>query len=139
MLTITRNLVLLINQLHPSLCFLPLLISVDVYFELKGKRYDNNSEISILTIGEGDDALLCKTDKQDCCGTKPNRFGEFYFPHGVRVLINKAGQDFYRDRGEQLIRLNRRPRVGSSFPTGRYFCEIPDADNVIQKIFINIT
>ena len=107
-----------------------------MYFELKGKRFDNNSMVSILAIGEGDNALLCKTNKQDCCGTLQNRFGEFYYPNGVRVPIRIAGQDFYRNRGDQLIRLNR--RGGASSPTGKYFCEIPDADGVTQKIFINI-
>ena len=50
---------------------------IGVYFELKGERYVNNSMVNILAIGEGDNALLCKTNKQDCCGTVPNRFGEF--------------------------------------------------------------
>ena len=109
---------------------------VDVYFELKGERYENNSVVSILAIGEGDNALLCKTNKQDCCGTVPDRFGEFYYPHRVRVPINSARQGFYRDRGDQLIRLNR--RADTSSPTGRFYCEIPDADGVNQKIFINI-
>ena len=108
-----------------------------VYFELNKERYENNSMVSILNIGEGDDALLCKTDKQDCCGTQPNRFGEFYYPNGIRIPVNSAGKDFYRDRGEQLIRLNR--REGTSSPTGRYRCEIPDANGGNQKIFINIT
>jgi hypothetical protein len=108
-----------------------------VYFELKGERYDNNSEVSILSIGEGDNALLCKTDKQDCCGALPNRFGEFYYPQGVRVPINSVGEGFYRNRGEQLIRLNRREDTSS--PTGRYYCELLDANGENQKIFINIT
>ena len=117
-------------------CYLPFATNVDVYFELKGERYENNSMVSILAIGEGDEALLCKTNKQDCCGTVPNRFGEFYYPHRVHVPINSARQGFYRDRGDQLIRLNR--RMDTSSPTGRYCCEIPDADGVTQKIFINI-
>ena len=107
-----------------------------MYFELKGKRYENNSAINILAIGEGDNALLCKTNKLDCCGTRPNRFGEFFYPNGVQVAIRIAGQDFYRNRGDQLIRLNR--RGGANPPTGKYFCVIPDADGVTQKIFVNI-
>ena len=107
-----------------------------MYFELKGVRYDNNSAVNIYAIGEGDNALLCKTNKQDCCGTLPNRFGEFYYPNGVRVSIRIAGQVFYRNRGDQHIRLNRRD--GASSPTGKYFCEIPDTNGVTQKIFINI-
>ena len=109
---------------------------IGVYFELKGKRYENNSAINILAIGEGDNSLLCKTNKQDCCGTVPNRFGQFFYPNGVKVPIRSAGEGFYRNRGNQLIRLNR--RSGTSSPTGKYFCEIPDASGMDQEIFINI-
>ena len=52
-----------------------LLCNVGVYFELNGERYDNNSMVNILAIGIGNSALLCKTNKQDCCGTVPNRLG----------------------------------------------------------------
>ena len=93
--------------------------------------------VNILAIGEGDNALLCKTNKRDCCGTVPNRFGEFFYPNGARVPINNAGEGFYRNRGNQLIRLNRRDGISS--PTGRYCCEIPDADGMTNKVFINIS
>ena len=108
-----------------------------VYFELKGKMYTNNSVIDISNIGEEENALVCKTDKEDCCGTLPNRFGEFYYPNGDRVLIRASGQGFYRNRGEQLIRLNRRP--GIMFPTGVYSCEVPDSDGTNRKIFATLT
>ena len=110
--------------------------TVGVYFELKGKVYANNSFVNIVDIGEDDEALLCKTDKAECCGTRPNRFGEFYYPHGAKVPIQKAGQGFYRNRDEQQIRLNR--RRGVMTPTGVYCCEIPDSSGVMQKVFINI-
>ena len=107
-----------------------------MYFELKGKVYNNNSFVSITDIGEDDKALLCKTDKVECCGTRPNRFGEFYYPDGSRVPIKRENDRFYRNRDEQQIRLNR--RVGSVSPTGLYRCEIPDSNNVMLKVFINI-
>ena len=116
---------------------MPLSIIIGVYFELKGERFDNNSVVNILAVGEGSSALLCKTNKQDCCGTVPNRFGEFYYPHGARVSIYITGDGFYRNRGNQMIRLNRRDGISS--PTGRYSCEIPDASGVTQKLFINIS
>ena len=113
--------------------------SIDVYFELNGKVYLNNSEVSMFEIGEGEQALLCKTDKKDCCGTVPNRFGEFYYPNGVQVPIAGFGDSFYRNRGEQLIRLNQRAGVAlSETSTGIYRCEIPDASGVVKKVFINL-
>ncbi len=107
-----------------------------MYFELNGEVYKNNSFVRISDIGEDDEALLCKTDKVECCGTIPNRFGEFYFPDGVRVPIKRDGQQFYRNRGEQQIRLNRRRGIMS--PTGVYRCEIPDSNNVLQKVFVTV-
>ena len=107
-----------------------------VYFELNGKMFTNNSVISIDTIGQDDEALLCKTDKEECCIKKSDRVGEFYYPNGVQVPINKARQGFYRNRGSQLIRLNRRPGIMS--PTGSYRCEIPDKNGATQNIFVNL-
>ena len=93
---------------------------------------------SFLEIGEGDSALVCKTNKVECCGTRPNRYGEFYYPNGERVPVVglAGGTELYRNRGNQLIRLNRRRGVVSS--RGKYRCEIPDDGDVMQKIFITL-
>ena len=107
-----------------------------MYFQLNNKTYTNNSVIKVNAIGEGEEALLCKTDKVECCSTTPNRFGQFYYPNGVKVPIRKAAHGFYRNRGNQLVRLNRRRGVIS--PTGMYCCEIPDSSNVMQKVFITL-
>ena len=88
-------------------------------------------------IGEGDKALYCKTDKEECCGMIPNRFGEFYYPHGVQVPVARQQHSFYHNRGDQIIRLNRREGVTS--PTGTYWCEIPNAENKMIKIYITLT
>ena len=72
-----------------------------VYFIHEGRTYANNSNLSLASIGEDQNALICKTDKEDCCGTPPNRVGEFYYHSGVRVPIRKLGQAFYRTRGHQ--------------------------------------
>ena len=72
----------------------------------------------------------------NCCGTLPNRFGQFYYPNGVQVPVSNAGQGFYRNRGNQVIRLNR--REGATSPTGKYRCEIPDASGEMQNIYITL-
>lgn len=106
-------------------------------FSIGNRTYPNNSVVSILDIGENNDALFCKTDNSLCCSVVPYRRGEFYYPSGERVLTLGSGDDIYRNRGNQEIRLNRREGVTS--PTGRYRCELPDASGMIQSIFINIT
>jgi hypothetical protein len=104
-----------------------------LHFELGGTTYLNNSVVLVSNIGEEDDALLCTTDNQECC---TNRQGEFHYPDGSQVPTFSAGQDFYRNRGSQFIRLNR--RNGALSPTGRYRCDIPDASGNTQSIFISV-
>ena len=111
-----------------------LVFAIGVYFELNGVVYMNNSAASLLEVGEGENALFCKTSREECCGTPPNRFGEFYYPNGTKVPIAKLQQGFYCNRGQQVIRLNRREGVTS--PAGRYQCEIPDASGMTQNIYI---
>lgn len=114
----------------------PFVTTPGVYFEINGKVYLNNSALPLSDVGEHENALNCKTNKEDCCGTPPNRFGEFYYPNGVQVPIARQQQGFYRNRGEQIVRLNRRQGVSS--PTGTYRCEIPDTDGVNVKIYIKL-
>ena len=42
---------------------------IGVYFELNGVVHTNNSAASLLEVGEGENALLCKTNREGCCGT----------------------------------------------------------------------
>ena len=111
---------------------------LSVKLMLRNQAYLNNSIVAFNDIGEGDNALLCGTDKPDCC--KPPKGplqGEFYYPNNTLVRNNASGDSLYRNRGPQVIRLNRRNDVLS--PTGRYRCEIPDSSGMNRNIFISIT
>ena len=93
--------------------------------------------MDVDAIGEGDDAaLLCHTDKPDCCG-KPNKAGEWYFPNGTLVGVKTFTREFYRNRGMQVVRLNH--RQGRSFTErGLFRCEIPDSSNMTQTVYVHI-
>ena len=87
-------------------------------------------------IGEGDNALLCTTDKVDCCNDFLSRAGEFYFPDGSRVPVQGAASSgYYRNRGIQLIRLNRQ---SNGVHTGQFRCEIPSSIDANSVLYINI-
>ena len=90
-------------------------------------------------IGEGDDALLCITNYTACCRppyTSVNgpALGNWYFPNGTRVPSADMQWDFHRTRGQMVVRMHRR-RGGVE---GIYCCEIPDAMNVTQTIYIGV-
>ena len=89
--------------------------------------------MTLEDIGEGDDALLCKTNLTACCGS-PNRIGKWIFPNGTEVPSSGDQWDFHRTRGQMVVRLNRR-RGGED---GIYHCEIPDSMNVNQTIYIGV-
>ena len=112
------------------------IIITDIYFMLNGTVYLNNSAIPLLGVEEGDHALQCRTSRDECCKTLPNRFGDFYYPNGTKVFNERPGYGFYRNRGQKVIHLNRREGVIS--PAGKYRCAIPDADGEMKSIFISL-
>ena len=99
---------------------------------LRGTTYQNNSIVILEDIGEGDDALLCKTNQTACC--RNPAIGNWFFPNGTRVSSSSNQWDFHRDRGQMVVRMHRR-RGGVE---GIYRCEIPDAVNVTQSLYIGV-
>ena len=89
-------------------------------------------------IGANETALLCYTNKTDCCGEFPNRAGHWYYPNGTRVEFKGFGFEFYRDRGKQVVRLHRQYWKGSLTKGGLFRCEVPDASNINQIVYANI-
>ena len=101
---------------------------------LNGSSIANNSFINVDDIGEGDNALLRCTNKIDCCGEPmANRAGEWYYPNGASVgIMGGSTDEFYRNRGPQVVRLHH--RQGTPIERGLFRCEVPDASNTIQPI-----
>ena len=105
-----------------------------VRFSLNGTVYQNNSLVTLEDIGEwsDDDALLCLTDQT--AGEMGPPIGNWFFPNGTRVAALYIQWGFYRTGGHMVVSLHRR-RGGED---GIYHCEIPDAMNVIQTIYIGL-
>ena len=90
-------------------------------------------------MGEDDTALLCATNFTACCRapyTGENGFGlgSWFFPNGTEVPSSGLQWDFYRGRGQMVVRMHRR-RGGVA---GIFRCEIPDSTNVTQTIYIGL-
>ena len=91
--------------------------------------------MTLEDIGERDDALLCLSNLADCHSDAMGLvLGNWFFLNGTRVPSNGASFDFYSDRIEMVVRLNR--RLGGE--EGIYHCEIPDLANVTQTIYIGV-
>lgn len=65
------------------------------------------------------------------------RGGEFYFPDDnlVPIMLALSSQGYYRNRGSQMIRLNR---WANGTTTGLFRCEIPAASGTTVSLFVSI-
>ena len=111
----------------------------DVWFSFNGTTYQNNSIVRLEDIGEGDNVLLCRTNQTACCrppytSEMGSVSGNWFFPNGTRVPSVNTKWGFYRTRGQMVVRMYRR-RGGVE---GIYRCEIADALNVTQTIYIGV-
>ena len=112
----------------------------DVWFSLNGTVYQNNSNVTLEEIGEDGAALLCMTNQTACCrppytdAIGQKTIGNWYFPNRTRVPSSGQQWDFHRTRGQMVVLLHRR-RGGVE---GVYSCEIVDAMNVTQTIYIGV-
>ena len=111
----------------------------DIKFSLNGTTYQNNSLVALEDIGVEGDALLCMTDLTPCCrppytGTNGAAIGNWFYPNGSRVNNLNVQWDFYRDRKQMVVRMNRR-RGGVN---GIYRCEIPDLTNITRTVYIGV-
>ena len=91
--------------------------------------------MTLEDIGDNDTPLLCMTNLTACC--KPDTgtaLGNWFFPTGTRVPSSDTMWDFYRGRGKMVVQLHRR----GGGEDGIYRCEIPDAMNVTQTIYIGV-
>ena len=105
----------------------------DVWFSLRNTTYQNNSNVTLEDIGENDTALLCMTNFTACCEHNTG-LGKWYFPNGSEVCHAGHQWDFYSDRSKMVVRLHRR----GGRDEGIYRCEIPDAMNITQTMYIGV-
>lgn len=103
-------------------------------------------------IGEGGvggasdvEGLLCLTSKQDCCsaaivgGDTP--LGQWFFPNESVVHSKASNIDagrehyFFRNRFQSVVRLLQ---VGRPPERGLFRCEVPNAYDVNQTLYVTI-
>ena len=108
---------------------------------LKGAAIADNGYVDVDKIGQHDDALICRTNKTNCCRYSPNRAGHWYFPNGTRINDNTTNKNagytdyFYRNRGNRVVRLNS---FNNPLERGKFGCKVPDDTTKIQTVYVNI-
>ena len=95
----------------------------------------NNSIVTNRDIGTGAAALVCTTTYTPCCASG-NPETEWYFPNGSQVP-NNPNLPYQRTRGQNPGRVIL-SRNSEGTTTGIFRCDIPDANNVLQSLYVGI-
>ena len=99
--------------------------------------YSNNSVVTITDIGEGDMSLYCITLRNECCRSSDGgERGDWFLPGRDGAVEDTSSTDFIRRREPRAAVLDRRNNAVA--PIGLYRCEVPDADNTTQSLYIGL-
>ena len=134
-------------------------MSVDVSLQLRGQTIPNNSLVNFVdlayqapnsagftedpTNANGRQTLMCITNLVACCNS--SALGDWYYPDGGTVMYNAGGATFRRNRGQHEV-INDQQFYGSvrlwrrytPLERGLFSCELPDTENVVQTLYVNI-
>ena len=113
-----------------------------VYLSQNGTIIPNNSNLTITLIGQSDaEALLCLTDLYQFSNSRDSddfeKVGNWYFSTNNSVVGNSIQSDVYTSRGQGVVRLHRKQHV--TVLTGRFCCEILNANRTKQNICVQVT
>ena len=87
-------------------------------------------------IGEGETALLCSTDREDCCTDEPSIAGKWFLPNGTKVSSTTDTQSLHITFGNQTVGLN--VTNSPELPIGIYHCEMMDRENITHYLYAGI-
>ena len=111
----------------------------DFGFLLNGQLYPNNSVVTLTDIGDifNGPALFCLTPSTECCSATetPNEATatrEWYLPDGT---VLPAITSFSREQVSSAVSLYRN---GAASPTGVFRCDVPDASETSQSIYVGL-
>ena len=117
-------------------CALYIIVThTDVYLSLNDDIIPNHGYVEISRIGSSDDsALLCHTNNPPPTPSGTSG-GEWYAPNGNRVGGTPAVPGFARTRGPMVVRLGE---ISGKPLEGIYRCEIEDADETLQTVYVGL-
>ena len=121
---------------------------IGVYLSLNNVIIPNDGYVLVSDIGIDFRAIICNTNKSDCCraGDTPDGvvLGHWYYPDGSEIQsfttqegANPTRDYFFRDRYIRIVRLNRHG-VPPERNRGRFRCEVPDANGINVTQYVNI-
>ena len=109
---------------------------IGVKLEHGPNQENNNTLITVGSIGEGEETLFCSTDREDCCAADEFSIaGNWFLPNGSKVLLTTNTPSLHITLGNQTVGLNI---MSPEVPTGIYHCEMMDINDVTHYLYVGI-
>ena len=100
-----------------------------------GPNQERNNTLITVNGAQGDEqALLCSTDRKNCCNDELNLPGSWFLPNGSEISSNTNTQSLHITLGNQTMGLNISPEL----PSGIYHCEMMDREDVTHHLYAGI-
>ena len=118
-----------------------------VYVSINKTAIANDGYVNSYDMIQNGFPLICHTNKMNCC--RDDQLGDWYYPNGITVdsyTVNagkRIPEFFARSRSQSRVNLaaigthGLRTFLGPS-ERGRFYCKVPDANDVNQTIYGNI-
>ena len=98
----------------------------------------------VPTNANGLQTLMCVTELVTCCESEG--LGDWYYPDGTKVGFDTGSSVTFQSNraqneeviGQQLNGSVRLWRRWTPLERGLFHCELPDAHNTIQTLYVNI-
>ena len=76
----------------------------------------------------------CHTDLMTCCNSTNIHQGDWYFPNGERVKLEKGGDNIYKKRGKKQVSILH--KNDAIIPSGIFRCDIPTSNTENDSLVI---
>ena len=112
------------------------LFCTDLTLSYRGQRLANNSLLSLENLTTSN-PIYCVSALPACCDTV--RADSWFLPGAVSVNVSVADSEpLYQSwSGDRAIQLPR-SSMCSTLEKGLYHCDVPDAKNITQTLYIGI-
>ena len=124
-----------------------IIMHTGVYVSINETAIANDGYVNSYDMIQNRLPLFCHTNKRDCC--RDEQLGDWFYPSGTTLKSFTVNTDkhvpefFSRGRSQSRVIM-----VASGTPglrtflgppeRGRFHCEVPDANDVNQTVYVNI-
>ena len=105
------------------------------YVSFMRQKLTNHSYVNLTLRNMSNNVLVgCHTDLMTCCNSTDIHQGDWYFPNGERVKLEKDRVNIYKRCGDKQVNLLH--KNDANIPSGIFHCDIPTSNTENDSLVI---